>query len=181
MGPLLTISNIYIPEFMQKRKLAMLFQATAGAFQVIAPPSQGLSYKDGLELYARFTMKQADIAIRQGKEAEIQTRLFQNAYLIGQQLRAGFKIHTPEDVMRMGTLIYRILKIDFQGEPGGNIVIRRCFFSAYYSSQVCRLISSLDAGLLVGLAGGGKLIFAQRITEGNTCCQAYLESPERLK
>ena len=111
----------------------------------------------------------------------MQSRLFQNAYRIGQQFKADFNINTAEEVMRMGALIYKFLKIDFQGEPQGNIVIKRCFFSAYYSSKVCRLISSLDEGLLAGLSGGGKLSFSQRITEGNECCRAYLEAPGRLK
>ena len=83
--------------------------------------------------------------------------------------------------MQMGELIYKVLKIEFQGEPRGNIVIKRCFFSAYYSRSVCQLISSLDEGLLTGLSGGGKLIFSQRITEGHECCRAYLDAPGRLK
>ena len=33
-------------------------------------------------------------------------------------------------------------------------------------------MSAMDRGLLAGLAGGGDLIFSQRITEGYTCCRA---------
>ena len=53
MGLLLAISKIYVPQFIQKRKLEMLFQATADAFQVAAPSTRGLSYNDCLKLYAR--------------------------------------------------------------------------------------------------------------------------------
>ncbi len=104
----------------------------------------------------------------------MQSRLFKNASRIGRQLRMDFKVSAAE-VMRMGAIVYKMLGIDFHGEPGGSIVIRRCFFSSYYSSRVCRLISSLDEGLLVGLAGGGRLSFSRRITEGDECCLAYLE------
>jgi hypothetical protein len=181
MGLLLALSNIYIPQFMQKRKLGMLFEATAGAFQVASPSTSGLSYNDALKLYARFTKEQAHKSIQQGDELAVQSRLFQNACQIGWQFRADFSINTEEEVMRMSALIYKLLKIEFQGEPQGHILIKRCFFSDYYSGDICRLISSLDEGLLSGLSGGGKLSFSQRITEGKECCRANLEAPGRLK
>ena len=155
--------------------MQMLFSATADAFQTAPPSFGGLSFDESLTQYARFTREQADNAIRLGSETEVQSRLFQNAHRIGRQFRRDFKVNAAE-VMRMGALVYKMLGIDFHGEPGGDIVIRRCFFSGYYSSQVCRLISSLDEGLLVGLAGGGRLTFTQRITEGNECCLAHLQA-----
>jgi hypothetical protein len=175
MGLLLTLSTLYVPPPVRKRKLEMLFTATADAFQTTRPSTRGLSFDDGLRVYAQFTREQAEKAIQQGDGAVVRPRLFENAYRIGRQLKADFRVNSTE-VMRMGALIYRILGIDFEGEPGGNIVIRRCFFSAYYSSPVCRVISSLDEGLLVGLAGGGRLSFSQRITEGNECCRAHLQT-----
>jgi hypothetical protein len=180
MGLLLAASTIYIPQFIRKRKLEMLFQATADAFQVPTPVTTGIPYTECLNSYARFTREQAEIAIRQGSQLRTQSRLFRNAYHIGQQLKRDFKLNTAEDVMRTGRLVYRLLKIDFQGKPDGSILIKKCFFSAYYSSQICRLISSLDEGLLVGLAGGGKLSFSQRISEGAECCRACLTMDGRL-
>lgn len=180
MGLLLTLSNIYLPSFVQKRKLEMLFQATAQAFQVAPPSTRGLSYDNCLDYYARFTREQALKSISQSNQKTMQSRLFQNACQIGRQFRADFGISSAEDVMRMAGLVYKLLKIDFQGEQGGNITISRCFFSAYYSSEVCRLMSSLDEGLLAGLSGGAKLVFSQRITEGSESCRACLETDRRL-
>ncbi len=174
MGLLLKVATLYVPRPVRRRKLEMLFQATADAFKTARPSTGGLSFDECLRRFARFTREQADNAIRQGGESEVQSRLFENAYRIGRQLGTDFKVNSAE-VMRMGALVYKMLGIDFHGEPGGNIVIKRCFFSSYYSSQVCRLISSLDEGLLVGLAGGGRLSFSQRITEGNACCLAHLQ------
>jgi hypothetical protein len=133
-----------------------------------------------LKLYAQFTREQAEKTIRQGNELEVHSRLFQNACLIGRQFRADFNIHTAEEVMRMAALVYKLLKIELKGDPRGNIAIKQCFFSAYYPSKVCRLISSMDEGLLSGLSGGGRLHFSQRITEGDDCCRAYLKAPGRL-
>jgi hypothetical protein len=177
MGLILDLAGIYVPQFMRKRQLERLFEATAGAFAVASPSVWGLSYDDSLKEYARFTREQARKTIQQGNELKVQSSLFQNACRIGRQFRADFKINTAEDVMRAGALVYRLLKIDFQAESGGAIVIKRCFFSAYYSGDVCRLISSLDEGLFYGLSGGGRLNFTQRITEGNTCCRARLLAP----
>jgi hypothetical protein len=181
MGLLLAVSKIYLPQFIQKRKLELLFDAAADAFQVATPSTRGLSYNNCLVLFARFTQEQTLRSIKQGSQIKVQSRLFQNACRIGRELKTDFHINTAEDVMRMGTLVYKLLRIEFHGEPQGNIVIKRCFFSSYYSSDVCRLISSLDEGLLSGLAGGGKLTFSKRITEGNECCRAYLEASGRPK
>jgi len=162
----------------RRKKLEALFAATADAFQTPQPSTRGLALDECLRQYALFTRQQADDAIRRHGEAEVRQRLYRNALQMGRQLRNDFRISASQ-VMSVGALVYRLLGIDFHGEPGGNIVIRSCFFSKYYSGEVCRLISGLDEGLLVGLAGGGKLNFRQRITEGHECCLAQLETGRR--
>jgi hypothetical protein len=179
MGLLLAVSGIYVPQFLRKRRLEFLFDATAGAFQVPAPSSVGLSYSDYLALYAEFTRDQAGRVLRLGDGEEVRSRLFNGACRIGQQLRIEFNIRTFEEVMRVGSLTYKLLKIDLRGDRQGDIMIKQCFFSAYYSSQVCRLISALDEGLFAGLSWGGRLSFSQRITEGSQCCRAFLAVPGR--
>jgi hypothetical protein len=82
-------------------------------------------------------------------------------------------IHSVDDVMALGRLLYSLLDIEFQGSSSGEIMISRCYFSGYYSPEVCRVMSAMDHGLLAGLAGGGKLVFSQRITEGHACCRAH--------
>ena len=57
--------------------------------------------------------------------------------------------------------------------------IPKCFFSAYYSGPVCRVVAALDQGLAAGLSRGGRLTFVGRITEGNAACRAILEPPSR--
>jgi hypothetical protein len=181
VGLFLAASSIYIPQFIRKRKLEDLFQATADAFGIDKPSTKSLPYDQCLELYARFTQNEAGRAIQQGKDLEVQSRLRRNAYCIGEKLKADFHIRTAEEVMRLSALVYKLLHIDFHGESGGNIVIRECYFRAYYSSSVCRLISSLDEGLLAGLSGGGKLSFSQRLTAGNECCRAFFEADGSFK
>jgi hypothetical protein len=53
-------------------------------------------------------------------------------------------------------------------------VVDRCAFAERYSPPVCALMSSLDAGLIAGLTRGGRLLFSERITEGNVRCLARI-------
>ena len=62
---------------------------------------------------------------------------------------------------------------DLQGDARGEVVINRCYFSRFFSSEVCRLMSAMDAGLFAGLSNGGVLTFSCRITEGQPCCRAH--------
>lgn len=178
MSFLLSLASVHVPEPIRRRKLEVLFNATADAFQTVPPFTKGLSCDECLSAYARFTSEQAGKAIESGNVGEVQSRLFERSLGIGQDFRRQFRLG-DSDVMKMAALVYRMLGIDFHGEPDGDITIRRCFFSDYYSAPVCGVISSLDEGLLVGLADGGSLTFSQRITEGHECCRARLDAAGR--
>ena len=173
MGFLLAVSRLYLPRSVRKSRLNELFGATAGAFQRQSAPLKGYSLDRCLTQYALFTAENAEKSIRQGNEAEVKDRLYCSAHRIGQNIREELKLHTLEEVLQACEVIYKALKIDFRGDLQGQIQIRSCFFSSFYSGDVCRLISSLDEGLVAGLSGGLKLEFSQRITEGNRCCQAH--------
>lgn len=174
---LLVLSRIYLPQSIQKSKLSELFRATADAFQSQAPELKGYSLKQCLIEYALFTAEHAEESIRRGNANQVKERLYSGARQIGQNIRERLKIRTTEEFMRACKFIYKALKIEFRGDVNGQIYIPSCFFSSFYSSTVCDIISSLDEGLLAGLSGGLRLKFSQRITEGNKCCRAYLLAP----
>ena len=178
MGILLTISRIYLPRFIRKNRLNELFNATADAFKRQAPQLEGYSLNQYLKKYALFSLENTEGSIKLGNEHEVQERLYYNAYRIGKNIRAELKVQTLEEVMQACEVIYKALKIEFRGDSQGQIYIRSCFFSSFYSSDVCRIISSLDEGLVAGLSGGLKLDFYQRITEGSKCCRARLMAAE---
>jgi hypothetical protein len=174
MGFKLTAARIYLRRPIRKRKLDELFKAAAGAFHCPTPPLHDCSPDEVLEKFAVFTRENADTAIRLGSTPEVKERLFSGAYRIGQNLRQELKIRSLQELMNACQLIYKALKIDFRGDSNGQIRINRCYFSRYYSGEVCRVICSLDEGLAAGLSGGLKMEFTQRITEGNPCCLAQL-------
>lgn len=171
---LLKIMQLYIPQFIKKKKLKELFCLTADAFQSEMPDLRGLSFAECLSKYALFTKEQAESYLQSGRPLEeIKHQLYQNSCIFGQSLRKSLYIVTWEEAVTVLKIIYKLMGIEFQCDMQGEIIIRQCFFSKYYSSEVCSLISSLDEGLAAGLSGGGRLCFDQRITEGSNCCKGY--------
>jgi hypothetical protein len=167
--------QLHLPGPARRAALRELFAVTADAFGSPAPALAGLGEDELLRRYARFTAGQAEAAIRDGRDlAALQRRLEAAARALGTGLRARLRLATTQDAMDAARVAYRLLGIDFAGTAAGQVTIRRCFFSDLYSVQVCRLAGALDAGLLAGLSGGGRLEFSQRITESAPCCLAQL-------
>ena len=174
MGLLVSVLQIYMPDCVRKRALAQLFSHTAAAFEAEVPPIAGLDPEECLAKYARFTQTQAERRLRDGREVEaVEQRLYRNAVEMGGLHRRWLRPGTVQDVMAIGRMLYRILAIDLQGDARGEVVINRCYFSRFYSSEVCRLMSAMDRGLFAGLSNGGELTFTARITEGQPCCRAH--------
>jgi len=99
---------------------------------------------------------------------------------MGCDLRKELRISSSEEFMAAARLLYHIIGIDFNGKKTGQITIRKCYFSQFYSEDVCRLISSLDGGILAGLSGKtGKLEFLDRLTSGADCCIAVFHFGDR--
>jgi len=179
MNILLKILPHNLPAFIREEILAELFEATADAFECPAPAHDHLSYDACLRTYALFTTEQAEKALQSGRDVPaIKTRLYQNAYPLGGKLRKWFSVDTMEEVMELGQILYRAIGVEIQGDIQGDVTVRRCYFSQFYSGPVCDLISALDDGVFSGLSGGGRLVFSERLTEGNECCKAKLHLRE---
>jgi hypothetical protein len=162
------------PSAVKRQALVQLFQATAAAFECDMPPLSGLSQEQRLLAYAWFTREWAENALRRGVDlAELQERLYRNAYHLGRMPGRLLRVNRVDEVMTLGRFLYGILDIDLEGSDNGEITVRRCYFSSFYSPQVCQIMSAMDRGLLAGLSGTGELVFSQRITEGPTCCRAH--------
>jgi hypothetical protein len=173
MSPLLSRLLTHTPAIVKRQALVQLFRATAAAFQVDMPRLSGLSREQCLLAYARFTANQAGEALRQGGDlSELQERLYRNAYRLGRTPGWLLRVRSVDDVMALGRSLYDVLDIDFEGSGDGEITIGRCYFSSFYSPEACQVMSAMDRGLLAGLAGGGELVFVERITEGQPCCRA---------
>jgi hypothetical protein len=182
MNLLFIVSKIYIPAFLKKKELMNLFRMTASAFGRTVPSMERKSFDECLTEFAIFTKSQVDDLIIQGGDPKaVQDRLYQGAFEFGEKYRKRFHVSTINDIIAVSRLLYSILGIDFQGTEQGTITISKCFFSHTYSSSTCRVISSLDAGMIAGLSGGGEMTFSKRITEGSEFCQAQFIFKEQLQ
>lgn len=165
--------QLYVPQTVKKQRLERLFTLTADAFQAQSPDTSGLSFDEALLQYALFTREEAEKAIRRSDGLPvIRDRLYRSARQMGQELRNTLRVGTPQQAASAFQLLYRVLGIESSAHFPGEVLITRCFFSRFYSAEVCQLISALDAGVAAGLSGGGSLTFDQRITEGSECCRA---------
>lgn len=171
--------NLYVPGMVRDRMLDELFACTAAAFGATAPQVRGGSHRERLERYALFTRELAERALQDdGRAAEVRTRLYHHAHELGERLRRELGVRDLREVMAAGRVLYRALGIEFRGTAQGEVVMPRCFFSRYYTGEVCRLISALDEGVVAGLSPGGRLVFAQRLTDGHPCCRARVVAEE---
>ncbi len=176
MLPFLPYLLDHSPEGVKRAALIQLFNATGAAFECDLPRLRGLSHAACLREYARFTAEHSASALRRPEQlAAVQHRLFRNAYGLGRLAGLASGVRGLDDAMALARFLYGILDIDFVGDGCAEITIRRCYFSQFYSPQVCELMSAMDHGLLAGLANGGELVFTARITEGAPCCRARFE------
>ena len=181
MNGRLFLARLHLPAGLRRRKLEELLLLTARAFDAPPPSFQGLSQAGLLLKFAEFSREMAEKALDSpAGPATTERRLFDEASRLGREIGRTLRISTPQEAMTAARILYRCLEIDFRGEAGGDIIIRRCFFSRLYSPEVCRLMSSLDAGILSGLAGGGGLEFTERLTEGRDCCRARFSFKDGL-
>ena len=177
MSILVKILPHNLPAFVRIEILAELYEATADAFECPAPAHDHLSYEECLRAYALFSRERAEKALQAGREIlAIKTQLYQNAYSLGVKLRKWFGVGTMEEVMELGQILYRAIGVEIQGDAQGDVTVKRCYYSQFYSVPVCALMSGLDDGVFSGLSGGGRLAFSERLTEGRECCRAKLQS-----
>lgn len=170
----------WMPEVVRKPVLDVLFARTAVAFGLPTPRVRGLSSTATLQAFADFSARAATdaAASRLGDLGALDARLVEAGYRPGRWLRRVLGVSSRADCMAVARSVYRLLDIDFRGDARGDITISRCSFSRSYSSDVCRVMSALDAGLLAGLSGGERLVFSERITDGHPCCRARLLAME---
>ena len=181
MKLLFKLLSVYTPEFLKKKGLEALYDITANGLQCSAPALNGEAYEDCLQEYALFTRERTLQALNEGEDvSELRKRLFRNSYEYGKKIRNNLNITSQKEVNRVSKYLYKNIYSDFYGNEHGGISITNCYFSKYYTPNICKVTSALDAGLISGLQGGGYLVFSDRITEGASSCKACLLVKEKL-
>jgi hypothetical protein len=174
MSLVLGILKTYVPPAFKRKLLRELYRETARAFGATQPDLRGLSHEALLESYASFTRDEASRALAAGHAAAVQEKLHANAFALGKRLRQALRLRSMSQVLATSEILYGALGIAFEGGPAGDVIIHECYFSRFYTADICKVVSSIDAGVAAGLSAGGRLEFSQRITDGHECCLARL-------
>ena len=172
MNARIALARTWLPAFIKRRGLMELVRAAASAFYVDMPDFRGETVDGILRRFAVMADEWTRAAVSQGKSAEVSTKLFGNARRIGSKARKILRPRTMTELMEAARVLYAAIGIDFRGDPQGQIVVRACAFSRGFTPEACRIMSSMDAGVLSGLAGDGRLQFSARLTEGAEACRA---------
>ncbi|MCX6560905.1 MAG: hypothetical protein NTZ26_10395 [Candidatus Aminicenantes bacterium] len=177
----LRLAALWLPRVVRERFFLELAERTARAFESSAPNLSGLSGEPARLAFARFTQeKAAGLQADPPARARAEARLREESVSFGRRLGSVLGVRTRADVLRAARLLYRSIRIDFAASASGGIRMTACSFAETYSPATCRTIAALDEGLLVGLAGGGRLAFTSRLTEGAEACRAQFDFPESL-
>ena len=167
--------ELYVPGWVARSALRRLSGATAAAFGCEPVDVIGLDRRALLERYASFTTRCAERALADHGDVDAVSRhMWENAYALGESFRRRLGVRSRDEASRAARVAYRMIDIDLRADPGGRVTVDRCPFAERYSPAVCRLMSSLDAGLIAGLTHGGRLTFSERITEGRPRCLARI-------
>lgn len=168
--------QFHMPQAVKKLQLQLFLKMSAEAFGCNRPDIKGKPYEEALRIFAVFTTVQTEKTLRDKENAGLVYQELRNqAFHMGLRLSKMMCLSKQEDIVALIQLLYRNIGIELEENSPGNILIRRCYFSDFYSASVCGFISAMDDGIFAGLNGGGKLEFQKRITEGNSCCQAYFD------
>ena len=161
----------------RKKGLQDLFRLTAAAFGREVPALRGQSRGEMLGSYARFTGGQVQQALAAGTSAGVRKTLYETSRQMGRDIRARLPIRSRSDAAAALHCLYACWPSTRKSMPGARSTVRRCFFAAYYTPEVCRFISAMDEGIVAGICGG-RLVFSQRLTEGADCCRGRIGWPD---
>ncbi|MCD7709395.1 MAG: hypothetical protein LUI02_05925 [Clostridiales bacterium] len=156
-----------------KFELHVLMRRTAKDFGIAAPRTAGLSAPELLRAYAQFTSDAAARSISGGDDLRaLRRRLYLMAYRLGRTLCRWLRPRDERDCLAIITLLYRNIGIAIGEDKPGKFIVKKCYFSGFYTPGTCAVISAIDKGIFAGIYRGGKLRFLSRITEGDRECRA---------
>ena len=155
-------------------QIQILMGATARAFGVRNRQVWYLPPAEALRRYAEFTV--SCMSRYEGKEpaADLSRRLYRQAFRLGRRIRVVTGFTSREDLSRLVFFLYRTIGITMTGQLPGEFLVSSCYFSGCYTPKQCALMSAMDAGIIEGICGDGRLVFTERITEGCGRCRGHL-------
>lgn len=178
MNVRLVLLRLHLPGFVRRSIIRDLIAAAARAFWQDPPPTSNLRSRELVTLAIDRSRMWADDAIRTRADLDrIKQRMFLETFEMGRRARRRLRVETEAEGLAAARIIYRAIGIDFRPRGYGHIEVPRCAFARAYGANVCRLMSSMDSGLIAGLTDADGLHFTERITEGAAACRALVLRP----
>ena len=147
-------------------EIQILLDTTARGFGVRRARVWHRPPREALREYSQFT-----VSCMRRREAD-PDRLYAEAYRTGSLVRRVTGFRYSWDISALVFYLYRNIGIGMEGHIPGEVTVRRCRFSGFYTPEECRVMSAVDSGIIAGIAGGGRLEFTERLTQGDGCCRA---------
>lgn len=160
-----------MPELLKKIQIQILIRVVSKSSNqkikwVIFQPA-----KQALNIFALYTMQ----AIQVSNDIEaLKKSLYQNAYQIGKLCKRLLHVSDTDLLRELIVVLYQNIGIRLQWIDMHHFAVSECYFSKYYSADICHVMSNMDAGIISGLLNMNYLQFSQRITEGKPMCKACI-------
>ena len=165
----------HVPASVRRAVLRDLIAATARAFERRPPDTAGSSEPELTAHMIECSRSWAEEALRTGADLDrLDRRMFREASRLGRHARRRLHVSSEADGLAAAQILYGSIGIDFRPRGTREVSIPRCAFACAYVPDVCRLMSSMDSGLIAGLTGARGLRFTERITEGAAACHALV-------
>ena len=171
----LMLLRLYVPASVRRAVVRDLIAATARAFERHAPDMAMLTEPELMAHAIECSRAWAEEAIRTGADLDrLDRRMFREASRLGRRTRRRLHVSSEADGLAAARIVYGAIRIDFRLRGTREVSVPRCAFAGAYTPDVCRLMSSMDSGLIAGLTGASGLRFTERITEGAVACRALV-------
>ncbi len=153
-------------------EIKILMKQTAKVFGVKTPKNMGFSSSKLLKTYAQMT-RDVSLNFIQSKQDrnQLQQNLYYMAFQLGSELRWWLRPQNNQDCFDIIEMLYRNIKISLC-EQSHTICVHQCYFSDFYTPEICSIISAIDQGIFAGVYQDGTLSFYKRMTEGHQVCVA---------
>ncbi len=133
-----------------------------------------LSEKEALIRYGEFTLSCMD----SGKADP--EKLYEEAFRLGKKIVKISGFRDGKDKEDLIFYLYSNIGITMRGDLPGQIEVPVCYFSKIYDEKRCALMSNVDAGIIAGILGEGKLVFYERLSQGCKSCKAHFRKEETI-
>jgi hypothetical protein len=169
----LTLLRLHLPVPVRRYILRELIAAMGRAFERTPPRMEGRSVRALSATAVERSSTWAQDAIAGDADlGELEGRLFSEAFALGARVARRLHLGGETEGLVAARLVYGAIGIDLRSRSHGEVVVQRCAFARAYRPDVCRLMSSMDSGLIAGLTGADGLRFTARLTEGAPACRA---------